>query len=85
MKTPPRSHLASAILLWEEDRTLWARITTNASVHRFQERLDALHLLPLVQGLLEFRQDRAWGGSGFEILFRAGVTRDQVRAGLEQL
>lgn len=85
MNTPPQSNLASAILVWEDGTALWARITTNASVHRLHERLRVLHLLPLVQGVLEFRQDRVLGGSGFEILFRNGVTRDHVRARLERL
>jgi hypothetical protein len=50
-----------------------------------RERLRVLDLLPLVQCVLAFRRDRVFGGSGFDIRFRAGVTRDQVRAQLEQL
>ncbi len=44
MNSSPENHLVSAILLWEDGTALWARVTTNASARRLQERLRALPL-----------------------------------------
>ncbi len=85
MNRSPEDRIAGAIVLFEEGTALWARITTNASFRRLRQRLVALDLVPLIEGVLEYRRDRACGGDGFEILFCAGVSRDQVRAKLEQL
>jgi hypothetical protein len=65
--------LVSVIWNWQEGDRLYSRLTTNVGRKRFLARLAALGLLDSVEEIHAYFEDRADGGNGYEVLWKAQV------------
>ena len=70
--------LVSVIWNWQEGDRLYSRLTTNVGRKRFLARLCALGLLDSVEAIHAYFGDRADGGSGYEVLWKAHVRLEDL-------
>lgn len=71
--------IVSEIWTWQEGTRVYSRFTTNVASHRFLTRLAALGLKDFAETVHAYSADRAFGGSGYEILWKIGVDLDFLR------
>lgn len=71
--------LASVIWNWQEDDRVYSRLTTNVGRKRLIARLCALGLMDLVESIHAYFDDRAYGGNGYEVLWKEHVCLDDLR------
>lgn len=71
--------LASVIWTWQEGGRLYSRLTTNVPAKRLLAKLAALDLLDGVDTVHAFLADRAAGGNGYEVLWKANVSWDDLK------
>jgi hypothetical protein len=71
--------LVSVIWTWQEGGRLYTRLTTNVPAKRLLAKLAALDLLRDAETVHAYLADRADGGNGYEVLWKANVTWDDLR------
>ncbi len=71
--------LVSVIWTWQEGDRILSRLTTNVSAKRLLAKLAALSLLDSVETVHAYLADRADGGNGYEVLWKAQVDWDDLK------
>ena len=71
--------LVSVIWTWQESGRMYTRLTTNVSAKRLVAKLDAVKLLANVETIHAYLADRADGGNGYEVLWKAHVNWDDLK------
>src|SRR5438045_2050393 len=74
--------IVSQILFLEEGNRLRTILTTNTTEACLLARLKYRGVAHLVERVTTFCRDRALGGRGFEVLWRTGTSKEQVREAL---
>ena len=65
--------LVSEIWTWMENERLYSRLTTNVARRPFLAKLTSLGLLRFAETIHAYFDDRANGGNGYEILWKAST------------
>jgi hypothetical protein len=70
--------LVSVIWTWQESGRMYTRLTTNVSAKRLLAKLAVVELLANVETIHAYLADRADGGNGYEVLWKAHVHWDDL-------
>jgi hypothetical protein len=71
--------LVSVIWTWQEGDRLYSRLTTNVSAKRLLAKLTDLRLLDDIETVHAYLADRADGGNGYEVLWKANVRWEDLK------
>lgn len=71
--------LASVIWNWQEGDRVYSRLTTNVGREKLLARFRALRLLDSIESIHAYFEDRALGGSGYEVLWNAYTRLEDLR------
>jgi len=70
--------VVSEIWTWHEGGRVYSRVTTNVHRARLLSRLTILELLPMVEVVHAYFDDRSHGGTGYEILWKCDVRLEDL-------
>ena len=77
--------IVSEIWTWQEGERIYSRLTTNVCAGGFVARFTALGLLDSVETIHAYFGDRVYGGSGYEVVWKDGVSWDFLRENLPKV